>query len=174
MDGLHGESMTQHEGNPLLSTEISQPIPGEDTCDTDDDILARGRDGREKRVWGCWHVTVNQNLPNLVQDAEVHRAGVQVDATIKFVRLSGESHEVSSASRAFFPRTSIPLWYVEEGASISIKSLQRTRHTAAAPLNSNVSRRKYGIRSHIRAQFDIESKSQAGTSIPIPGRCCHG
>jgi hypothetical protein len=27
MDGLHGEGMTQHEGNPLLSTEISQPGP---------------------------------------------------------------------------------------------------------------------------------------------------
>ena len=91
--------MTPHEGNPLLSTEISQPVPGEDTFDTDDDILAIGRDGLEKRFWGCWHVTVHQNLPNLVQDAEVHGAGVQVDATVKLVRLRGvKSHEVSSAS----------------------------------------------------------------------------
>jgi hypothetical protein len=34
--------MTQHEGNPLLSTEISQPVPGDETFDTDDDILAIG------------------------------------------------------------------------------------------------------------------------------------
>src|SRR6266850_3508139 len=102
MDGLHGEGMTQHEGNPLLSTEISQPVPGEETGDTDDDIVARGRDGLEKRFWGCWHVTVHQNLPRLVQDAEVHRTSVQVDATVKLVRLGVESHEVSSSSRAFF------------------------------------------------------------------------
>jgi hypothetical protein len=43
-----------------------------------------------------------------------------------------------------------------------------------ARLSAGVSRRKYGIRVHIRAQFDIESKSEAGTSVPIPGRYCHG
>ena len=45
-----------------------------------------------------WHVPVHQNLPSLVQDAEVHGAGVQVDATIKLVLLGVESPEVSSSS----------------------------------------------------------------------------
>ena len=87
MDGLHVEGMTQYEGNPLVRTEISQLVPGEETFDTDDDILAIGRDGFEERFWRGWHVTVNQNLPRLVQDAEIHGAGVQVDATIKLVLL---------------------------------------------------------------------------------------
>jgi hypothetical protein len=98
MDGLHAEGMTQHDGNPLLSTEISPPVPGEETFDTADAIRARGRDGLEQRVWGCWHVTVHQNLPSLVHDAEVQRAGVQVDATVKRVRLRVESPEVSSSA----------------------------------------------------------------------------
>jgi hypothetical protein len=108
MDGLHGEGMTQHEGNPLLRTEISQPVSGEETFDTDDDIRAIGRDGLEKRVWGCWHVTVNQHLPSLVQDAEVHRTSVQVDATVTLVRLGVESPEVSSSSGGCVPNASSP------------------------------------------------------------------
>jgi hypothetical protein len=98
MDGLHVEGMTQHEGNPLLRTEISQPVPGEETFDTDDNILAIGGDGLEKRFRGCWHIAVDQSLPSLVQDTEVHGAGVQVDTTIKPMRLGVESHEVSSSS----------------------------------------------------------------------------
>jgi hypothetical protein len=65
--------------------------------DTDNDILAIGCDGLEQRFWGGWHVTVNQNFPSLVQDAEVHGAGVQVDATVKLVLLGVKSHEVSSS-----------------------------------------------------------------------------
>jgi len=97
MDGLHVEGMTEPEGNPLLSTEISQPIPGEHTFDTDDDLLALGRNDLEERFWRGWHVTVNQNLPSLVQDAQVHRAGVPVEATIQLVRLGVKSPAVSSA-----------------------------------------------------------------------------
>jgi hypothetical protein len=97
MAGLHGEGMTEHEGHPLLRTEISQPIPGEQTFDTDDDSRAIGRDGLEERFWRGWHVTVHQNLPSLVQEAAGHRAGVPVDATIKLVRLGVKSPEVSSS-----------------------------------------------------------------------------
>ena len=69
-EGFHVEGVTQHDGNPLLSTEISQPVPGEEPFDTDADIRARGRDGLEQRFWGCWPVTVHLNLPHLVHDAE--------------------------------------------------------------------------------------------------------
>ena len=62
-EGFHVEGVTQHDGNPLLSTEISQPVPGEEPFDTDADIRASGRDGLEQRFWGCWPVTVHQNLP---------------------------------------------------------------------------------------------------------------
>ena len=41
---------------------------------------------------------VHQDLAILVQDAEVHGAGMQVDATVKLVLFGVESHEVSSSS----------------------------------------------------------------------------
>jgi hypothetical protein len=65
--------------------------------DTDDNILARGGDELEQRFWRGWHVTVQQNFPSLVQDAEVHGASVPVDATVTLVWLGVESAEVSSA-----------------------------------------------------------------------------
>jgi hypothetical protein len=41
---------------------------------------------------------VQQDLSVLIQDAEVHAAGVQVDPTVKLVLLGVESHQVSSSS----------------------------------------------------------------------------
>jgi hypothetical protein len=69
---------------------------------------------------------VESDLALLVQEAEVHGAGMQVDATIKLVLLSIESHEVSSSPEVVFPSPSSPTWYAEEGASISIKGIQAT------------------------------------------------
>jgi hypothetical protein len=97
--------------------------------DTDDDSLARGRDGLEKRFWGGWPVPVHQHLPNLVQEAEVHGAGVQVDTTVTLVLLGVKSPEVASASGGCVPNASIPRWYAEAGASISIKALQPTPYS---------------------------------------------
>ena len=43
------------------------------------------------------HIAVQQDLAILVQDADVHAAGMQIDATVKLVLLGVESHEVSSS-----------------------------------------------------------------------------
>jgi hypothetical protein len=76
---------------------------------------------------------VKYNLPVLIQNAEVHGASVQIDATIKLVLLGVKSHEVSSSSLGCLPNASIPRRYAEEGASISINPLQRTGGTVAVP-----------------------------------------
>jgi hypothetical protein len=60
-----------------------------------------------------------------------HGPSVQVKATVKLVRGGVESPEVSSSSVGGVPRASIPRWYAEERASISIKGLQRTRTNRA-------------------------------------------
>jgi hypothetical protein len=98
MDGFHVEGVAQDEGNPLLGAEVGQPVPGEDTFDADDEILPVRRNRLEKRLGCRFHIAVQHDLAVLIQDAEVHGAGVQVDATIKLVLLGVESHEVSSSS----------------------------------------------------------------------------
>src|SRR2546423_13258436 len=101
MDGFHVECVPEDKRNPFAGTQVGQPVPGEDTFDTNDHVFPVGRDGLAKGVWAGCHIAVQQDLSSPVQDAEVHGARVQVDATIKVVLLGVKSHEVSSSSLVF-------------------------------------------------------------------------
>jgi hypothetical protein len=125
--------MAQDEGNTLMGAKVGQPVSGEHTFDADYQVFAVGCKRLRKRFGSCRHVPVEEDLSPLVQHAKVHGAGVQVDATLKLVLLAVESHEVSSSSCGCFPNASIPRRYAEEGASISINTLQRTGGTAVVP-----------------------------------------
>ncbi len=92
MDGLHGEGMTEDNRATVCSTEVSTPVPGQHAFGSHDDLIAVGGDGLEKRLWGGLHVTVPQRFTGLVEDAHVHRAGVEIDATVIGVRCGVESH----------------------------------------------------------------------------------
>jgi hypothetical protein len=83
-------------------SQVKRPV------DPDDDIRARGRDGVENRCWGGWHVPETQQLPRLGQEAEGHRAGVPVEATVTLVWLGVASPEVSSAACGSLPHASSP------------------------------------------------------------------
>jgi hypothetical protein len=93
----HGEGMPSTQGLPSCAQRAASQVPGEETFDPDDDILAIGCESREQRVWGGWQVTVHQHFPSLVQEAEGHGAGVPVDATGKLGLLGVQSPEVSSS-----------------------------------------------------------------------------
>src|SRR5215831_15203488 len=108
MDGLHIERMAKDKRQAFASAEVGEPVPGEDTFDTDDHVLAVGRDGLKKGGWPGGHIAVHQDLSIPVHDAEVHGASVQVDAIIKLVLLGVKSHEVSSSSLVF---SLLPAYY---------------------------------------------------------------
>ena len=82
---------------PSRVQRSASQVPGEETFDADHQVLAVGCKRLEKRFRPCFHVPVAQDLSLLVQDAEIHGAGVQVDTTIKLVRLRVESPEVASS-----------------------------------------------------------------------------
>jgi len=97
MDGFHVEGMPQHEGNPLLRAQIGQPVLREHTFDRDDHIITiRGND-LKKGLRVCPEILVNHGFPSLIQDADIHRPGVQIDPTIRLVLFRVELHEVSSS-----------------------------------------------------------------------------
>jgi hypothetical protein len=83
---------------PSWAQRSASQVPGEEALDTDDEIFPVGRNGFEERFGGGLHMPVEQDLPLLVQDTEIHGARVQVDATVKLVWFGVESHEVSSSS----------------------------------------------------------------------------
>ena len=73
-------------------------------------------------------MTVHQDLAVLVEDADVHRPGVPVDAAVKWVLSGVKSHEVSSflVNRFSPDQHTTVVW---GGASISVKAVERTGHT---------------------------------------------
>jgi hypothetical protein len=56
-----------------------------------------GRDGLEQGVGTGWHIPMQSHLAVLTQDTDVHGAGMQVDATVKWMLVGVEAHEVSSS-----------------------------------------------------------------------------
>jgi hypothetical protein len=97
MDGLHVEGVTQDNGHTLFSTHVGQPVPGEETLDSHNEALTIGRNGLEERFRRGLHIAVQQHVPLLTQDADVHGAGMQVDPTLHWVLIGVESPEVSSS-----------------------------------------------------------------------------
>ena len=122
---------------PSWAQRSASQVPGEEAFHADDDVLPVGREGPEQGVGGRVHLPVEKDLPILAQDTDVHGAGVEVDATIKLVRLGVESPEVSSSSVGCVPNASIPRRYAEEGASISINGVEPTPSSVrCAPASS--------------------------------------
>jgi hypothetical protein len=97
MDRLHGERMAQDKGNTRLGAEIGQLVPGEEAFDANPQVRPVRGNRLEKGPRGCLHITMQQDLSILMQDADIHGPGLQVNATGALVLFGVESHEVSSS-----------------------------------------------------------------------------
>jgi hypothetical protein len=86
------EGMTEHEGNPLLLTQVGEPVPGEHALGGHSEILAVGSEDLENRPWAGSEVLVDLDVSGLVQDTDVEGSGVEIDAAVVEVLLGIESH----------------------------------------------------------------------------------
>jgi hypothetical protein len=80
VDRLQVERVAEDEGHALVGAQTGDPIPGEDALDA------------EERFRRGLHVATQQDLALGVQDAQMHGAGVKIDATEMLVGLGVESH----------------------------------------------------------------------------------
>jgi hypothetical protein len=92
VDGFHVQGVSEHEGDILFDAEIGDPVPGEHALGADDEVVAIGLDGPQQRFRPAGEALVEDGLTGLVDDAQVHRPGVQVDATVEWVLSLVESH----------------------------------------------------------------------------------
>ena len=92
MDGFHIESVPEDEGDIHISAKISEPIPGEEAFDANDDIAAKWLDGGEELIRIGFDVLFKTDLAGLIEDAEKHGAGMEINTAIKEVLLGVESH----------------------------------------------------------------------------------
>jgi hypothetical protein len=95
--GLHRQRVPEATSDPCAGPQVGQPVPGEDTCDTDDEGRPRGCDGLEQGCWPSGPIPVQPKLTGLTQDTDVHGAGMQLDTAVKWVLLRIEAPEVSSS-----------------------------------------------------------------------------
>jgi hypothetical protein len=83
--------MAQDKGHALVGTQVGEPVPGEETRDGHDEAVPIRGHGFEQRCGSRLHVAVEPDCAILAQDADIHGAGMQVDATVKWVLLGVES-----------------------------------------------------------------------------------
>ena len=108
MDGFPIQGMAEDTRQAFVGTQVGAPVPRKDALHGDDDILPIGGDRLQKRLWARLHITVDQNLAGMVQDTDVHGAGMQGDAAVKWVLLGVEAQEVSSSSSVL---SSLPAYH---------------------------------------------------------------
>ena len=91
LDGLHGESMPEATRDPFVGTQVGQPVPGEPTRDGDHHPLSRRSHGFEEGLRVGFPRAMHEERAALVEEADVHHTGVQVDAAVKWVRCGVQS-----------------------------------------------------------------------------------
>jgi hypothetical protein len=99
MDGFHVEGVAEDESDPVLSTKISEPVPGKHALDGDDEVVTVRLDDFEESIGPCWQVPMYQNLPVLIDDTDIHRPGVKIDTAVEFMLVGVETHTVSSLGK---------------------------------------------------------------------------
>jgi hypothetical protein len=87
--------MAENERDTLPLTEIGNPVPAQGAFHPDADVFPVRFDHLEKDIGRYRHVAVDQNLALLVDDADVHRLGVQVDAAEILVLFGVKYHGAS-------------------------------------------------------------------------------
>jgi hypothetical protein len=63
MDGRQSEGRPEHPGQTGARAESGQPLPGEEACDPDDQVLPGGGEGCEKGGWAGGPLPVPQDVP---------------------------------------------------------------------------------------------------------------
>jgi hypothetical protein len=70
---------------PSFVHRSASQVPGEHAFDRDDETLSIGRNDVQKGLRGRLHITVHEHRSALVEDADVHGTGMQVDAAVTLV-----------------------------------------------------------------------------------------
>jgi hypothetical protein len=79
---------------PSSAQRSASQVPGEEAFNRHHQPVAVGGNGLEKGGWSGFHVAVQQDIPLLVHNTDIHAAGMQVDPAVKLVRLGGEAPEI--------------------------------------------------------------------------------
>ena len=83
----------------MRGTKIGYPVPAENAFYADNDIVQIREKQFEQYLWIRIDVFVNHGFPFLVEDANIHFPGMQVDAAVVLMLLVIKFHFASFAVR---------------------------------------------------------------------------
>jgi hypothetical protein len=84
--------MTEDKRDALVGTEVGEPVPGEHAFDRHDEPLSIWGNGFQEGIRVGFHIAMYEDLAVLVEDADVHHTGMQVDTAVKWVLSGVKSH----------------------------------------------------------------------------------
>jgi hypothetical protein len=67
--------MAEDKEKPFLSAQVRERVPGEETCDRDDDIVTIGGNNLEESLGARLHIAVHDDLALLMWNADGHGTG---------------------------------------------------------------------------------------------------
>ena len=91
MEGLPREGRTEDKREVVFGTQVGEPVPGDEALDGHSQALPRGGHGLAEGCRRRVHRAVEQAVSLLTHDADVHGAGMQVDAAGKRVLIGVDS-----------------------------------------------------------------------------------
>src|SRR5262245_16381415 len=95
MDGFEVKRVAQHEGDVVRDAEIGHPIPGKHALDTDHEAVAKRLEGTQQGLRPGRQSPVKNDIAGVINHADVHGPGVQVDAAVESMLALVESHSWS-------------------------------------------------------------------------------
>ena len=88
----HVQGVAQDEGDVLGDAQVGEPVPGVGALGANHQAVAEGGDGAAEGVGVAGQVLVLDDGAGLVEDAQVHGPGVQIDAAVESVLRGVEPH----------------------------------------------------------------------------------
>ena len=124
--GSTGHCVAEGEGNPCGFAQIGEPVPGEEALAADDEIAITKRcQSREEGLGPAGEIAVQERLALSIEDADVHRPRVEIDAAAQLVSPGVQSHAVPPLE-GLFDILKATAWVAPEEACMSFNSFERT------------------------------------------------
>ncbi len=95
MNGFHLKGVSQDKGNIFPCTQISQPVPGKDTFNSNNDVFSVFGNRFKKDFRLCPDIPLQLYPSLLVKNAYIHRLCMKINTTEKFVLFGVKSYKAS-------------------------------------------------------------------------------
>lgn len=126
VEGLHEEGLAEDEGDALPGAEVCAPVPPEGSLDHNDRSLLVRLEKVEEDIAVSRALAMAEELARVVVEADVHSAGMQIDADVVPLALRLVSHRDILSRSVDLPSSNLPRRQGGRGPQISSHARRRS------------------------------------------------